>query len=331
MKNMSNYDYYVYSSSVVARVGAGTTERLMPDGTWVDYSCRWEILTEGRKLENEKKAHEKAEQLFAKQKRRELRKKDFAASQHKIRQKGEQQKRGSMINKAIKIATKAHKDQVDKAGAPCIDHPLRVMSKMETEEEMIVAVLHDVLEDTDVTVNDLRQEGFSEEVITALESVTKTDPEESYSQFIKRAASNSIGIKVKRIDLEDNMDLSRISKVTERDIKRVEKYKEALQVVDNIETASYIVYVDDNSHYMDEDERYLLGTYENCETAISKCKDIVDQFLHDGYKDGMTAKELFDNYRSFGEDPWVFHPTGSCKFSAFTYAKKKCEEICDTK
>lgn len=80
---MTVYDYYVYSSSVVARIGEGTTERLMPDGTWIDYPYRWEILTEGRKLENETKALEKAEQLLAKQKRRELRKKEMATAKRR--------------------------------------------------------------------------------------------------------------------------------------------------------------------------------------------------------------------------------------------------------
>lgn len=133
---------------------------------------------------------------------------------------------GKLLDKAIVIAAKAHTGQVDKAGQSYILHPLRVMMKLKTEEEKIVGVLHDTIEDTDVTYDDLRKEGFSEEIIEAIKGVTKIDGED-YMDFVKRAKANPISRNVKLADLEDNMDLGRIASPTEKDFKRIEKYKEA--------------------------------------------------------------------------------------------------------
>ena len=131
-----------------------------------------------------------------------------------------------MLNKAILIATKAHQGQIDKAGNPYILHPLRAMLSRQDDTERICAVLHDVIEDTEVTFEDLRNEGFSEEVLSALDCVTKRD-KESYDEFIDRIIKNKTACYVKLADLRDNMDLSRIKTPTERDYKRIEKYKKA--------------------------------------------------------------------------------------------------------
>lgn len=133
---------------------------------------------------------------------------------------------GRLLEKAIIIATKAHSGQVDKAEESYVLHPLRVMLKLKTEDEKIVGVLHDVIEDTDVTYDDLRKEGFSEIIIEALKRVTKIDSED-YMDFVKRAKENPISSKVKLADLEDNMDINRIANPTEKDFKRIEKYKRA--------------------------------------------------------------------------------------------------------
>lgn len=133
---------------------------------------------------------------------------------------------GRLLEKAIIIATKAHSGQVDKAEESYVLHPLRVMLKLKTEDEKIVGVLHDVIEDTDVTYDDLRKEGFSEIIIEALKRVTKIDGED-YMDFVKRAKENPISSKVKLADLEDNMDINRIANPTEKDFKRIEKYKRA--------------------------------------------------------------------------------------------------------
>ena len=134
-----------------------------------------------------------------------------------------------MLNKAIEIAAKAHAGQVDKGGKPYILHPLRVMlnfCETESEATKICAMLHDVIEDTGITLNDLRAEGFAEEIIAALDCLTKK-ADESYDNFISRVLTNEIACKVKNGDLADNMDLTRIPNPTEKDRERVKKYREA--------------------------------------------------------------------------------------------------------
>ena len=131
------------------------------------------------------------------------------------------------LERAIAIAATAHAGQVDKGGAPYILHPLKVMLRMTSLEERIVAVLHDVVEDCEISLDDLRKEGFSEEVLTAIASVTKV-PGESYEDFVERAAQNPIGRVVKLADLEENSDLSRIASPSWEDLERVEKYRRAI-------------------------------------------------------------------------------------------------------
>jgi hypothetical protein len=87
----------------------------------------------------------------------------------------------------------------------------------------------------------------------------------------------------------------------------------------------WVVYVDDNFHYMDEEERYTYGEFDTEEEAVTTAKRIVDDFLTEGYKPGMSAEELYSGYTMFGEDPWI---SGS-KFSAWQYAKERCFEICN--
>lgn len=137
------------------------------------------------------------------------------------------------LEKAIAIAATAHQGQVDTGGSPYILHPLRVMLKMSTDVERIVAVLHDVLEDTNVTEEFLREVGVNDTLIQAIDSVTRRE-DESYKSFIVRANSNPIGRVVKIADIEDNMDLSRIPTLTQKDYDRIEKYRKALQVLQGL-------------------------------------------------------------------------------------------------
>ena len=131
------------------------------------------------------------------------------------------------LERAMEIARQAHAGQIDKAGADYIEHPLRVMEMGENEEQKIVGVLHDVVEDSDWTFEMLEAEGFSSEVITALKCVTKLSEEEDYDHFIGRVLTNELAMRVKLLDLEDNMDLARLAECTEADVKRNQKYKEA--------------------------------------------------------------------------------------------------------
>lgn len=136
----------------------------------------------------------------------------------------------NILERAIAIAAKAHEGQVDKAGAPYILHPLRIMLRVSTNEERITAVLHDVVEDCGISLDALRAEGFSENVISAIDSVTRR-PQEHYETFVLRAASNPIGRRVKLADLEDNSDLSRLATPTAQDHERVAKYRRAIEAI----------------------------------------------------------------------------------------------------
>ena len=136
-----------------------------------------------------------------------------------------------MLERAIGIAVEAHKGQLDKGGNPYILHPLRVMMSVDLELEKIVAVLHDVVEDSNWTFEALLAEGFSIEVIEALKSVTKNSDNEDYDSFIQRAMENPIGRKVKIADIRDNLDVTRISDITDKDVKRINKYKKALKIL----------------------------------------------------------------------------------------------------
>ena len=135
-----------------------------------------------------------------------------------------------MLEKAIRIATKAHEGQTDKAGKEYILHPLRVMNSCESETEKICAVLHDVVEDTDITLEHLGNEGFSDEVLQVLDLLTKRSGE-SYDSFIGRVCANETACRVKIADLKDNMDLSRLKNPTEEDYKRRDKYLKALDKI----------------------------------------------------------------------------------------------------
>jgi (p)ppGpp synthase/HD superfamily hydrolase len=138
----------------------------------------------------------------------------------------------STVERAIAIAAEAHAGQTDKAGAPYILHPLRIMLQMKTDDERIVAVLHDVCEDCPGwDTARLRQEGFSEEIIEALDRVTKREGEE-YEAFALRAAGHPVSKAVKLADLRDNSDLSRIPAPTLRDIERVKKYSNAIALIE---------------------------------------------------------------------------------------------------
>ena len=129
------------------------------------------------------------------------------------------------LERAIEIAAHAHAGQVDKAGQPYILHPLRVMLSVKGLHERMAAVLHDVVEDTSVTLDDLRSEGFPAEVLVAIHTLTKTKGEARIAAA-RRAAANPIARAVKLADVTDNMDLGRISRPTEEDFARVKVYEE---------------------------------------------------------------------------------------------------------
>lgn len=137
-----------------------------------------------------------------------------------------------LLERAIKLAKKYHKNQFDKGGNRYIEHPLRVMNSVESIEEKVLAVLHDVLEDCDVSRNQLIKEGIPECLVEKLQILCKGN-NEKYFDYIDRIKANSLTIKVKLSDLNDNMNLERLKEVTEIDMKRLEKYKKAKEILES--------------------------------------------------------------------------------------------------
>ena len=134
---------------------------------------------------------------------------------------------------ALRIAIEAHKGQTDKSGREYVMHPIRVAERCKNVKAKIVALLHDTIEDTDVTPDSLRADGFPEEIINGILSVTKREGE-SYEDFVSRAAQNPIGREVKIADLEDNMDVRRLEELTDEDVARLRKYLQAWHDLNNL-------------------------------------------------------------------------------------------------
>jgi (p)ppGpp synthase/HD superfamily hydrolase len=139
------------------------------------------------------------------------------------------------LERAIEIAASAHRGQTDKGGEPYILHPLRVMLRMTTLEEKIVAVLHDVVEDSPWTLEDLAQEGFAPSVISAIESLSKLAGEDRLSAA-RRAAVNPLARAVKLADNAENSDLSRIQNPLPKDLERLEQYRQVRLVLEQAAT-----------------------------------------------------------------------------------------------
>lgn len=130
------------------------------------------------------------------------------------------------IEDAIALANEAHRGQVDRAGAPYILHPLRVMCSVNSDTERIIAVLHDVVEDTDTTLDDLREQGYSDDIVEAIDHLSRRD-DETYEAFIERIKPNELARRVKLADLQDNMDIRRNMLLREKDLERLQRYQKA--------------------------------------------------------------------------------------------------------
>lgn len=133
-----------------------------------------------------------------------------------------------LLNKAISIAAKAHENQTDRYGAPYLGHVMRVMNYGKTLEEKIVGALHDTVEDTDITLEDLARYGFPTNIVFAVDCLTKRETDADYQSFVKRTEKSPLAVAVKLNDLRDNMDLRRATRaLTEKDLKRLNKYLKA--------------------------------------------------------------------------------------------------------
>ena len=134
------------------------------------------------------------------------------------------------LEDAIILAANAHKGQKDRNDEPYIMHPVRVMAQLWGHDERMVAILHDVVEDTPVTLDDLRKAGYPDRIVEAVDAISRRkDAGESFSQYIQRVRKNPLATKVKIADLNDNANLDRLPKVEAFDLKRLDRYNRALQ------------------------------------------------------------------------------------------------------
>ena len=145
------------------------------------------------------------------------------------------------LERAIALAVKTHEGQMDKAGEPYILHPLRVMLSLSSVDERIVGVLHDVVEDGDISFGGLEDMGFSSTVIEGLKGVTKRREEEGtdegYQAFVRRAGANPLALRVKKADVLDNLDVTRLKTVSEKDSRRMSKYLIALRYLESLQSS----------------------------------------------------------------------------------------------
>ena len=132
---------------------------------------------------------------------------------------------------ALKLCFEAHKDQIDKSGMPYVFHPFHLAEQMADENTTIVALLHDVIEDTEYTLDDLRKFGFAEDVISAISLMTHAD-DVPYMEYVAQIKTNQIAKAVKLADLKHNSDLSRLDQITPIDEERKEKYRKAIELLE---------------------------------------------------------------------------------------------------
>lgn len=219
------------------------------------------------------------------------------------------------LERAIEIAVRAHSGQRDKAGAVYILHPLRVMLHLSSAEAQIAAVLHDVVEDSSITLDSLREEGFSADVLAAIESLSRRDGED-YDAFIERVVQNSVARQVKIADLKDNMDLSRLGrKPSERDLERQAKYAKALERLEadgeprpataaTIAKGSFSVLIVDRFHYQGDDD-YTIDGFPTLELAREFARRWVRDSVEELRKTSQTNEEVRSSWLTFGEDAVV--------------------------
>ena len=135
-----------------------------------------------------------------------------------------------MTKAALKLCSEAHKAQQDKSGIPYVFHPFHLAEQMKDEESTIAALLHDVVEDTPYTIDDLRDKGYDYRILEVI-SVMTHDESVPYMEYILKIKQNAIAKAVKLADLKHNSDLTRLDTITEKDLKRVEKYRAAIVIL----------------------------------------------------------------------------------------------------
>ena len=183
------------------------------------------------------------------------------------------------LERAIEIARQAHSGQLDKAGNDYISHPLRVMAMGQSTDEKIVGVLHDVVEDSAWTFEQLAAEGFAPHIIEALRCVTRLSDSEPYDKFIARVKENPLATAVKLNDLTDNMDIRRLPYLSDKDVKRLKKYLKAYKQLTGMPT--YSVY----------------ACRQEFPNAFEPWSEDDDWTLTKMWCEGVAVKELADHFQ----------------------------------
>ncbi len=213
-----------------------------------------------------------------------------------------------MTKKAMRIAFDTHKDQTDKAGMPYIFHPIHLAEQMDTEDEVIVALLHDVVEDGDITFNDLRAFGFSQRIINALSLMTHDNAIE-YMEYVRNIRHNPLATKIKLADLLHNSDTTRLDSVDDKVLKRVEKYKKAISFLQeepktatNPELIRKRIPLDNKRLWFLSVFKYTDGTIEKYSFDVEKAEDShyeISESESIKLMEHFNPKSIEDGMRSF--------------------------------
>ena len=203
-----------------------------------------------------------------------------------------------LTKKAMQIAFDAHKEQVDKAGLPYIYHPIHLAEQMDTEEEVCAALLHDVIEDTGITPDNLRAYGFPESVMTALSLLTHND-EEEYMDYIEKIKTNPLAKKVKLADLRHNRNKTRYKNLDNRSLGREIKYVKAMSSLHNIpERETDAEPLKRNKVPLDNERLWFLSIYKNKDDAVVKYTFDVEKAGDSHYE--LVAEEYSRLAKLFG-------------------------------
>ena len=201
-----------------------------------------------------------------------------------------------MTKLAMKIAYEAHKDQVDKSGLPYIFHPFYLATQMDTEETIIVALLHDVIEDSDITLIELQQYGFSNNVLDALILLSHKESI-PYPDYVQKIKSNDVARKVKLPNLKHNSDTARLESVDDKVIERIEKYSKAMHLLeDNSINRTEPKLTRDQPISLDSNSLFFLSVFRNKNGDIEKYSIDVEKASDSHYELTNSGMKLLQYY-----------------------------------
>ncbi|MDO9088129.1 MAG: hypothetical protein Q7U53_18120 [Anaerolineaceae bacterium] len=202
----------------------------------------------------------------------------------------------TMTKLAMRIAFDVHKDQFDKSGMPYIYHPFYLATQMDTEVSTIVALLHDVVEDSDITFSDLQKRGFSDQVIDALKLLVHDDST-PYLEYVAAIKSNELARKVKLFDLVHNSDITRLNSVDASVKERLEKYEKAIQILsDENDPSSESKLIRDDPIPLDSSRLFFLSIFRNQNSKVVKYSIDVEKANDSHYELSDLSMSRLDDY-----------------------------------